>query len=171
MGTLNAIYVRATEQQSAILRATYPTAYTERGSEFYVIEQARTAFTPPEDQLADLSANLGTDVLWLTSQTNSDAFRFHHWRAGKQLRALVYGYIEQFVWEAVEGEPEPWEREAFFDPRQLKDALKGATRKEAAELKRIWREAELAVGRTTPSIAAGEAAESVAEFYRLPGWS
>jgi hypothetical protein len=171
MGTLNAIYVRATEQQCVILRAEYPTASTEPGLDFQVIEQPRTAFEPPEDALSALSARLDTDVLWLTFQSAADAFRFHHWRGGKQLRALVYGYVEQHLWERIEGEPQPWEREAFFDPERLADALEYVNKKEAAELKRIWRNEELVVGRTTPLIAAREAARSVAEFYRLPGWS
>lgn len=172
MGTLNAIYVRVTQQvMDAGLLTSYPTATTEPGLEFYVIEQPRTAFNPPEDELAALSVRLNTDVLWLTYQSTADAFGFHHWRSGKHLRSLVYAYAEQFVWERVEGEPEPWEREAFFDSRQLADNLKGATRKNAAELKRIWREADLAVGRTIPIIAAWDTAKSVADYYGLPGWS
>jgi hypothetical protein len=171
MGTLNAIYVRTTGEQRALLRAEYPTARTERGLEFHVIEQPRTAFNPPEDELAALSARLDTDVLWLTFQSAADAFRFHHWRSGKHLRSLVYAYVEQCVWERVEGEPEPWEREAFFDPRQLADVLKDAKKKAATELRRFWQKAEVAVGRTVPILAAREAARSVAEFYHLPGWS
>jgi hypothetical protein len=171
MGTLNAIYIRATRQQVAALRKEYPAARTERGLAFYVIEQPRTAFNPPEDELAALSARFDTDVLWITFQSAADAFAFHHWQSGKHLRSLVYAYAEWGVWERVEGEPEPWEREAFFDLRRLADALEGAGRKEAAQLRRIWREGELAVGRSAPMIAAWDAAHSVAEHYRLPGWS
>jgi hypothetical protein len=171
MGTLNAIYVRATEQQRLVLRKEYPRAKTERGLDFFVIEQPRTAFNPPEDELAALSARLDTDVLWITYQSAADAFAFHHWRSGKHLRSLVYGYVEQFVWERVEGAPEQWERDAFFDPRRLADALEGASPKEATELRRIWREGELVVGRNVPTIAAWDAAHAVAEHYRLPGWS
>lgn len=171
MGTLNAIYVRATQQEVVTrLLVEYPTAETEPGLEFYVIEQPRTAFEPPEAELAALSARLNTDVLWLTVQSAADAFGFHHWQGGKHLRTLVYGYAEQGVWERVEGEPEQWEREGLFDPQRLASRLEDANKKETAELNRIWREAELVVGRTVPSIDAMEAARSVAEFYHLPGW-
>lgn len=171
MGTLNAIYVRATRSQSELLRMAYPRARTERGREFYVVEQPRTEFNPPEDELAGLSARLDTDVLWVSFQSAADAFRFHHWRAGKHLRALIYAYEEQGVWERVEGEPEPWEHEAFFSSWQLESALADASKKEAASLRRVWRDATLVVGQTVPFIAGREAAQAVAEYYHLPGWS
>ncbi len=171
MGTLNAIYVRATGQQAVALREEYPTAYTEPGLEFYAVEQPQTAWTPPVDELAALSARMDTDVLWISFQSAADAFRFHHWRSGKHLRALIYAYVEQGVWERVEGDPEPWEREAFFDPASLKLWREGADPVEAEELERIWHHAEIAIGRTVPSIDARESARAVAEFYRLPGWS
>lgn len=150
MGTLSAIYVRPTQPaQGAGLLANHPTAYTEPGLEFYAIEQPSTVFNPPEDELAKLSACLGTDVLWIGFQSAADAFQFHHWRAGTRLRALIHGCVEQGIWERVEGEPEPWERNALSDPH----------------------EAELKVGSTAPSVDAREAARAVAEYYRLPGWS
>lgn len=172
MGTLNAIYVRATGQRAIALREEYPTAYTEPGLEFYAVEQSQTAWTPPEAELAALSARVSADVLWLTFQSVSDSFQFLHWNSGKHVRALVYGcFVEQGLWERVEGEPEPWERGAFFDPASLKLWREGADPVESAELERIWCHAEIAIGRTVPSIDARESARAVAEFYRLPGWS
>lgn len=171
MGTLNAIYVRATGQRAVALREEYPTAYTEPGLEFCAVEPPQTAWTPPEAELAALSARVGTDVLWLSFQSGSDSFQFHHWKSGQHVRALVFGCVEQGLWERVEGEPEPWERGALFDPAGLRRWREGADPVEAAELERIWHHAEIAIGRTVPSIDARESARAVAEFYRLPGWS
>lgn len=73
MGTLNAIYVRATElRKITAFQAEYPTAYTEPESEFYAVEQ--NGFVPPETDLRRLSAQLGTDVIWLGFQSASDSF-------------------------------------------------------------------------------------------------
>ena len=130
-------------------------------------------FAPPVDDLAGLSADLATDVIWLSFQSVVDAFEFHHWRAGTILRALVFGcYEEERTWERVEGEAEAWEREAFFDPKALRHPLEYAkTDDEKRELERIWRDAELLPGRTEPSIDARESARKAAEHYHFPGWS
>ena len=57
--------------------------------------------------------------MWLSYQSISDAFEYYHWRAGILLRALVYGLYEDRTWERIEGQPEAWEREFFFDPEDL----------------------------------------------------
>jgi hypothetical protein len=172
MGTLNAIYVRIKEpSHSAALRSLYPTAATEDGLEFYVAEQAKLRFTPPEEELAALSARFKTDVIWLGFQSVVDAFQFHHWQAGVTVRALVYGCVEQGEWERVYGKPEPWEQGAFFATEDLTRRLQDADGKEAVELRRIWRDAKLAPDRREPIIEARESARAVAEYYRLPGWS
>jgi hypothetical protein len=170
MATRNAIYVRVTEPAKvASLRAEYPSAYTEAGSEFYGVEQG---WLVPEAELARLSARLATDVLWLGFQTAVDAFQFYHWRSGKQLRALVDGCFKgERTWERAEGEPEEWERAVIFDPTYLAYALQNADSEHAEELQRIWREAEIVPGRMQPMINARKAAPKVAEFYGLPGWS
>ena len=171
MGTLTAIYVRATEPaKTAAVRAAYPAAFTEPGSEFYAVEDV--GFQPPETDLARLSADLDTDVLWLAFQSAADAFEFHHWRDGRHLRALVFGCRgEERTWERADGEPEAWEREAIFDPGHLAHALRYADAGEAAELRQIWAAGEILRGRLEPSLDAREVARAAAEFYRLPGWS
>jgi len=166
MGTLNAIYVRATEPAKVTaLRDVHPTAYTEPGIE-------ADSFVPLEADLASLSARLDTDVLWLGFQSVVDAFQFHHWRSGQHVRALVFGCFDQErTWERVEGRTEEWERAAFFDEKHLEHALKFVSGQQAEELQRIWRDAEIIRGRTEPSLDARESARKVAEFYGLPGWS
>jgi hypothetical protein len=155
----------------AAVRAEHPSAYTESGSEFYAIEEP-TNYVPPESDLASLSSRLNTDVLWLGFQSAVDAFQFHHWRSGAHFRALVFGcFDEKRTWERVEGEPEEWERLAFFNEVRLRDALEYVDSAEARNLQRIWRNAEIVPGRTEPSINGRESARRVAEFYRLPGWA
>ena len=173
MGTLNAIYVRAgNPDTAAALLAKYPKAYTEAGTDFYAIDQPEDRFRCPERELSELSAHLRTDVMWLSFQSVVDAFQFHHWRDGQQLRSLIYGCFEQErTWERVEGSPEPWEREALFDHGRLAIALKYAEdAAERRELERIYREADVSVGRTEPGIDGRERARDVAKHYRLPGW-
>jgi hypothetical protein len=172
LGTLNAIYVRAADPaKAAAVRAGYPQAYTEPGSEFYAVEYA--GFEPPEADLAQLSVRLSTDVLWLGFQSVVDAFEFHHWRDGRYLRALVFGCHgpEERTWERAVGEPEAWESGAIFDLEHLAHALRYADEREAEELQRIWRATEIVPGRMEPSLDAREVARAAAEFYCLPGLS
>jgi hypothetical protein len=154
--------------------ARYGTAFTEAGSEFCAVELSQYD-GPTEADLADLaalSAEFDTDVLWLGFCSASESFRFHHWRSGRQVRALAFGWFgEQGVWELAEGAPEPWERAAFFDARSLARWLEGAGEAEAVELRRVWAAAEVRAGRPVPSIDARESARATAAFYRLPGWS
>jgi hypothetical protein len=173
LGTLNAIYIRATERrQVAAVRRRYRQAYTEEGSEFYAVDAARTGYVPNESDLSAFSERLATDVLWLGFQSAVDAFQFHHWSSGKHARALVFGFFEkERTWERVEGNPESWERSAFFAERDLAQLVEAVSREQAAELQRIWRHAELVPGRMDPTIDGRESARKVAEFYRLPGWS
>jgi hypothetical protein len=174
LGTLNAIYVRATDPDTARrLLTEHPNAFTEPGSPFYAVELPPSAYRTPEAALADLSDRLSTDVLWLSFQSLVDAFQFHHWRDGAHLRALVFGCYgrNERTWERVEGSSEPWERDAFFgDPVKLDIFSEFADKAARAELERIWRDSALAPGQTFPCLDARESARGVAEFYRLPGW-
>jgi len=175
VGTLFAIHVRASKTNSLAARlARYGPAFTESGSEFCAVELFRYD-GPSDDELADLGAlsrELDTDVLWLGFSSVSDSFRFHHWRSGREVRALAFGWFkEQGVWELAEGVPEPWERSAFFLPRTLAIWSEEADEDEAQEMRRVWAAAEVRVGRIIPPIDARESARAVAKFYGLPGWS
>ena len=175
MGTLFAIHVRAPKTNPLAARlARYGPAFTESGSEFCAVELSRYD-GPSDNELADLgslSLEFDTDVLWLGFCSASDSFRFHHWRSGREVRALAFGWFkEQGVWELAEGDPEPWERPAFFLPRTLAIWSEEAGEAEAEEMRRVWAAAEVRPGRVIPPIDARESARAVAVFYRLPGWS
>ena len=175
MGTWISFYVRAngSEADTSGIRAKFPSARIETGQEFIGVVLGDDTFEPPTDNLLKLSSELNTDVIWLSFQSAVDAFEFHHWRAGATVRSLVFGcYREERTWERAEGEPEPWERVAFFDLKGLRFALEYAkTDQEKKELERIWREAELLPGRTEPNIDSKASAWKVAGHYHFPGWS
>jgi hypothetical protein len=175
MGTLNAFYVRG--KGDAILSAvrdSFPDAAIEAGQDFLGVTLSDDAFEPPKDDLAELSSDLGTDVIWLSFQSVVDAFQFHHWRSGSLLRSLVFGCYgdEERTWNQVEGQREVWEREAFFEPQKLGWLVQDAqSDEERQEFQRIWREMELVAERSEPSIDARESARKAAEHYHFPGWS
>ena len=175
MGTLNAFYVRSWADHVAVagaIRAYFPDAEIESSTEFWGVRLPDGAFEPPERKLMELSLRLTTDVIWLGFQSVVDAFQFHHWRAGKHLRSLVYGaFKEERTWERAEGSPEPWERQVLFDWSGLEDRLEYSdSDHERQELERIWRDAEIQPGRTEPSLDARECARGVAAFFHFPGW-
>jgi hypothetical protein len=171
MGTWNAFYVRAeSEKADPAIRKDFPKQEIEQFEEFVGVNMGDEAFEAPEAILAKLSAQLDTDVMWMSLQSTVDAFQFHHWKSGKQIRVLVYGcFKEERTWERAEGDPESWEREVFFDPKELEFTLEYVEDEdEQKELRRIWRDAEVLAGRTEPGLSAKSVAHKVARHYRFP---
>lgn len=163
MGTLNAFYVRAGEDDTAIataIRAKFRTAEIEAGTPFWGVTLPEEAFEVPERDLAELSSHLKTDIIWLGFQSVVDAFQFHRWQSGKKLRALVYGcFTEERTWEHAEGTPEPWEKDVFFNPEELDRRLDFLdSDDEKRELQRIWEKAQIDSGNIEPSLDARESA-------------
>ena len=137
-------------------------------------------FDPPVALMAQLSGELQAEVIWLSFQRQVDAFEFARWEDGILRRHLVYGcYEQERTWEKVEGDPEPWEAAALFDPRELERRIATAretdpefrmTAEHEEELREIWRERRLAADSFEPNIIARDTAEAVAIAYGLPGW-
>ena len=175
MGTWNVLYVRSSgDSMTSTIRKIFPNAKLESGHDFIGVTLAPDEYGSPTCDLAKLSKEFGTDVIWLSFQSVVDAFQFRHWRAGTIVRSLVFGCHgdEERMWTEADGQPEPWERAAFFDLKALKNPLEFAqSDDEKRELERIWREAELLPDRLEPSIDARESARKAAEFYHFPGWS
>lgn len=175
MGTWNVLYVRSSGDSTAsAIRKVFPDAEFEVRQDFIGVPLPADDYGSPTCDLAQLSTEFGTDVIWLAFQSVVDAFQFRHWRAGALVRSLVFGCYgeEERMWTEADGQPEPWERSAFFDPKALEIPLKYAASDEAKnELHRIWREAELLPDRLEPSIDARESARKAAQFYHFPGWS
>lgn len=175
MGTGNAFYVKAStdnEWLKFVINKRFPCAKLEPGTPFLGVFLLPEQQQPPQQDLAEISLRLNTDVIWLSFQTVVDAFEFHHWRSGDLVRSLVYGcYKEERTWEIVEGAPEPWEEKVFFHPERLKIPLEFAEDKNRAEeLRRIWKNAELLPGRTEPGLSAGDCARQIAGIYAFPRW-
>jgi len=170
MGTWNAFYVRAAEDSAAMVIAKeFPEGEMEHEGEFIGVKMGDEEFEAPVEKLSAVSRRLGTDVIWLGFQSVVDAFVFHHWQNGELVRSLVYGCMEERVWETVDGSSEAWEREAFFPEDQLKLVLEGAESDEEKEkLRRMWREGEVVSGEFYPMIDARGCGHVIARFYRLP---
>jgi hypothetical protein len=171
MGTWNAFYVKSDEEAAIMaVRREFPEAEIEADGEYIGVKLADDAFEAPEQKLSDISKRLSTDVIWMSFQSAVDAFQFHHWRSGAHLRSLVFGcFGEERTWERVEGTPEPWEREVFFDEKRLKIPLEHAkAEKDKRELRRIWKAAELLPGRTQPSLDSRGCAHKIARYYQFP---
>lgn len=171
MGTWNAFYIRQSagdEVMVETIRAKFPRVELEAGNEYWGVTLSADEFRPPERELKEISSRLKTDVMWLSFQSAVDAFQFHHWRSGQLVRSLIYGCEREGVWERVDGTSEPWEREVLFDQKRLKVLLKSAgTATAKRELQRIWREAQLATGRTQPALNSRACANRIAEHYHL----
>jgi hypothetical protein len=171
MGTYNAFYVRkqaADDVTRAAILSLDPRARIEISADFVGGVLSNDQPEPPEQQLAELSKQLATDVIWVTSQTTAESFIFHHWRTGEQLRALWYGCANEGTWERVEGEAEPWERDAFWDEESLQCELECAeTDRERQKLEIFWRDGLLKKGRTEPGVSSDDAVQAVMDYYGL----
>jgi hypothetical protein len=173
MGTWNAFYVGRTDDAAlATVRRQFGGAAIEVAPAFIEVRLADTTWDPPVDKLVGLSRELSADVIWLSLQSAVDALQYHHWRGGTRLRSLVYGCYgpEERTWERVEGTPEPWEEAVFFDPEELGHALEDAEGDETAqeELRSVWRQKALVVGRTLPAVYAKDCAHKIAAQLGLP---
>jgi len=150
VGAFMAIYVRVPmDADVSVVLTPYGEAFDEPGSEFCGVVvpplQYDGATRDESADLAALSAEFDTDVLLLGFCNITNWFLFHHWWAGRRLRALTYGGLdEKHEWDLAEGEPEPWEAKSFFD---------------------------LLMGLSIQDIEAHGAAKAAAEFYHLPQWS
>ena len=171
MSTYNAFYVRkqaADDVTRAAIVSLYPKASIETSADFVGAVLSRDDVKPPEQRLAELSAKLGTDVIWVTFQTTAESFIFHHWRAGTQLRVLWYGCAHEGTWERVEGEAEPWERDTFWDEESLECLLECAeTDSERERLQRLWKGGVLVKGQTEPTVSSEDAVQDVMAHYGL----
>ena len=110
MGTHNAFYVRKLGSEDATraeVLSLYPQAQIQVLPDFIGAILSRDDLVPPEQRLAEVSARLGTDVIWLGYQTTAESFVFHHWRNGSRVRALEYGCAREGTWDRVEGQAEP----------------------------------------------------------------
>ena len=170
MSTFNAFYVRkqGDEATKAAIAVLYPKADIQILPEFVGAILSRDDIEPPEQKLKELSASLGTDVIWVTFQTAAESFIFHHWRAGDQLRALWYGCADEGIWGRAEGEAEPWEAEEFWGEEALKGAVECAeTESEQRKLRRLWKDRVIRKGQTDPSVSSEDAVHAVMEHYGL----
>jgi hypothetical protein len=171
MGTYNAFYIRkqATDEvtRSAIL-SLYPGARVVSTADFMGGVLSSKDIEAPEAKLSALSAELATDIIWVTSQTTAESFVYHHWRAGSHLRALHYGCANEGTWDRVEGHADAWEKEAFWSKEDLECQLESAeTESERRKLRKLWADGLLIKGEIAPSAGSDTAVEAVMVHYGL----
>lgn len=161
MSTYNAFYVRkqaAEDSTRAEILSLYPKAQIQVSPDFIGAILSRDCIEPPEKKLAELSAKLATDVIWVTYQTTAESFIFHHWRSGEQLRGLWYGCAHEGTWERAEGQAEPWETEEFWSEEALESSLECAESDSARrKLERLWKEKIIRKGQTEPIVSSEDA--------------
>jgi hypothetical protein len=164
------------------VRAEFPTAEIQSSVEFIsaIVSDDRV----PTPILTRLSSTFHADVFWLSFQSVVDAFEYYHWHDGTLVRALVYGCMQERIWERIEGIPEPWEQAAFFDTEFLADLLEDLREDEAdgfitpeecesecRALEHFWQAGELQIGRSEPYLSSRTCAREAALYYGFPGWS
>ncbi len=119
----------------------------------------------------DFAAKLEREVIYMSFSSVSNSLQFTHCVPGRTLRHLQYGcYVEQGLWEEVEGEPESWEQNAFFDPNDFRSDPTDDP-DFVAERKRIFNAQRVVKSETLHMVNARESARASAVHYRFTGWS
>ena len=104
------IFVRGgNDEVAAKVKGSYPTASIEKLPRFLFIRLACTEYNAPDGLLKELSMH--GELYWVTISSPDDDFQYFHWDKGILCRALIFNGS---TWEVVSGDPEPWERTAFF---------------------------------------------------------
>jgi hypothetical protein len=175
MGSMSDFFVRkVTDDAITAVRAKFSLAeiYTNSG---YI----RVHSVPlREQELMELSLRLETDVMWLSYHSITDVIEYYHWQAGKLVRALGYGLYQERIWERVEGQPEAWERQFFFNPEKLaflldddeEDEEDRLSDEEKLRLEQFWQAGDLVIGESVPGLSAQRCAFHIAAYYQFPGW-
>jgi hypothetical protein len=88
-----------------------------------------------------ISSALTCDCVAVEYHTVSDSIAYHYVSQGRHRRSLVCGFVEEGLWELVQGEPVGWESALAVQP---------------------------ALGSYQPALGAGSFAEYVLAFHHLP---
>ncbi|MFZ5480632.1 MAG: hypothetical protein ACOZNI_27970 [Myxococcota bacterium] len=168
MGSMARWYVRCGDDAELLarLRKQHSAAVIDAPSAF-------ASLPAPDDVgeagVLEMSNRYGAEVIYLGFVSSTDSFAFTHCVDGRCVRHLRYGWAEEERWwEVVVGEPEGWERGAFFEEAQLADIDEGdPERDEIVELFRLGR---VRAGTGWPILDAREAARAAAVHYRLTDW-
>jgi|GEM_PF-4816146 hypothetical protein len=120
---------------------------------------------------------LQTDGFHIDFGTTSGHFAYHHWRAGKHLRTIIRGLapggdwcVEPLIWIRVEGEQEPWEKEAFFTARALSCALVDfqGTDEARMSLEQYHKTGRLVQGEREPIFNNSEGVWAIRKHFEFP---
>lgn len=169
MGSWAGLLVRCTNEESFnAFRARYPTALRVESSSFAVSRIDGTKRVHPVEVDA-LSADLDAEVILLVYTSVTESIQYTRSVRGLSARHLQCGmWREQGVWEAVEGTPEPWEREAFYGSVDLEEMLEFVEEAQYDECRAMAAAGRLVMGLDFPRIDVCHAADVIAGHYQLP---
>jgi hypothetical protein len=117
-----------------------------------------------------LARDLRAEVIAVAIHASTNAFEYRHYCDTQLLRELVYGVERRQVWARCDGEVEPWEHDALFDPVTLQELLEDVvTPEEGPSVERAFARHEVRQGDTQPAIDASRALFALGEHLQLPG--
>ncbi len=153
------------------MRARFPAARIESPSLYVsVAAESEEHFKPSDGER--ISQELDAEIIYLAFSSVSDSLQFTHCVAGQTVRHLQYGmYIEQGLWEEVDGVAEPWESMAFFSEDAAEVlAVLGDDDPDYARVADIYEQRCIRASEIYPIVNARESARAAAVYYRLTDW-
>jgi hypothetical protein len=170
MGSSLDLYIRCEcQDEHVLLKRAHPQLEYDEGAVFARLPLLTDERYYPGDVQA-FAAQLEREVIYMGFSSVSDSLQFTHCVPGKILRHLQYGcYVEQGLWEEVEGEPESWEQSAFFDPKDFKSDPTDDP-DFVADRRRIFEAQRVVKNETLHMVDARESARAAAVHYRFTGW-
>jgi hypothetical protein len=171
MGSSADLYIRcSSDSELAEIRTRYPGVQMDVGALFakapvsHILRFTRQSVQAVADELC-------REVIYLSFSSVADSIQFTRCTPGRLHRHLQHGmYVEQSLWEEVEGDPEPWEAAAFFPATMIRgwDDPQDLDRKLRVE--ELYRRRFVVQGEDDHYIDGRESARAAAHFYGLSGW-
>jgi len=171
MGSSTDLYIRCgSANELAEIRVHYPSASLDAGAKFARISVSGHARFRPADVRA-IADQTQKEVIYLSFSSVTDSLQFTRCTPGTLHRHLQHGmYVEQGLWEEVEGDPEPWEPEAFFPAKMIQGWDDPDDREQKRRMEELYDRRFVVQGETDHLVDGRESARSAAHFYSLSGW-
>ncbi|MEZ0370842.1 MAG: hypothetical protein ACAI44_17250 [Candidatus Sericytochromatia bacterium] len=140
---------------------------------FACVGLENSAGASPNRELLQMLSSQGGRAIYLCIEASEGCFEYQHWHDGQRTRTL--GFVAGQGWQEAEGEPEPWERECFFNAPEEPDAYLHqlqqewkdleALARERERLNEIWASGRIQIGLPLPEAQEERAAQLLANFY------
>lgn len=186
MASFDAVYVSLSTEdpiaaadrvEEALQRVGWPREISLRVAEGRSWVQLQGVYFENADALAGpLSEQLQTTAIALVVQTVSDSFAYWRFTNGKEQRCIQKHIKQEEGWEVVRGQPEPWEREIFFEDflEDADDYMEGVIlvqgQKEAERVRRLLESGRLIEGEIHPAFSTSFGVQEIGIALQLPGF-